>query len=461
MNTSWRAVQERVLTPYTDPANGSSPLWCRGSTTLVRSGTDLFATVPFTDPSARPLCNTRATLYRSRAEGPWEQVWQFERTAEREPCPLVVLPDGRLLVTGNPAQRCRATDPQGRDAFTTLPQWWLFDPADPSQPVQTLTPRWDRDYTFTEHSYRGIACDAQTGYTLMTQQVPDGSGYAQAWTLWEPHAGWCGAGRLRFPMRGCYPLIALHGPQVHVVAVSDEVEPCQAWRQFKHQHTGVKWDYDFRQLYYTWTPDARDPDAGFSLPLTCASVDETCGLLVPLDLLLDEQGAAHVLYQRCNVWHDYVRDRFFPGLPMVLTLEYVRIQHGRVTARQTLLRADDGGEPWPALPGVPPIQRASVFPWRGQAVHSARWHVDPQRRRQVLLHYRAQGGEHWACCAVDADAPAAAPGPPGLEPLPLRQPLTLGFFTTSPRAGCAPSAQVDLMGINRDDQRVHHLALAR
>ena len=42
---------------------------------------------------------------------------------------------------------------------------------------------------------------------------------------------------------------------VHFVGVSDVLEPNPAWRKFKRELTGQQWDYDFRRLFYTWTPD--------------------------------------------------------------------------------------------------------------------------------------------------------------------------------------------------------------
>ncbi|MDP6502195.1 MAG: hypothetical protein QF886_01210, partial [Planctomycetota bacterium] len=91
--------------------------------------------------------------------------------------------------------------------------------------------------------------------------------------------------------------------------------------------TGQNWDYDFRQLYFTFTPDITQSD--FSPILTVASRDETAGRITNLDLWLGPDGDAHLLYQDANVWHPFMRDEFFPDLPLTVSLKYARIHKGQ------------------------------------------------------------------------------------------------------------------------------------
>src|SRR5262249_9070958 len=60
-------------------------------------------------------------------------------------------------------------------------------------------------------------------------------------------------------IRVCYPNVALRDRAVHFVGVSDVLEPNLAWRTFKRELTGREWDYDFRRLFCTWTPDITKP----------------------------------------------------------------------------------------------------------------------------------------------------------------------------------------------------------
>jgi hypothetical protein len=68
---------------------------------------------------------------------------------------------------------------------------------------------------------------------------------------------------------------------VYFCGVSDIVEPYPEWRAFKKELTGQGWDYDFRRLFYTWTPDITR--ARFRPWVEIASRDKTGGWLFPAD----------------------------------------------------------------------------------------------------------------------------------------------------------------------------------
>ena len=89
---------EASLYTYEPANNGAGPLWCYGSTCLVRVGQDVFASGLETLPGAKPLHNVRWTLYR-RTEDGWKLQQKDEQGRTREPCPLVCFPHGRLFAS--------------------------------------------------------------------------------------------------------------------------------------------------------------------------------------------------------------------------------------------------------------------------------------------------------------------------------------------------------------------------
>ena len=93
-------VEEDVYS-YEPANNGAGPMWCFGSTCLVRTADGLFASGLETLPDAKPLNNCRWLLFRRTTEG-WQQLHQDPSGRTREPCPLVAFQDGRLLLSANP-----------------------------------------------------------------------------------------------------------------------------------------------------------------------------------------------------------------------------------------------------------------------------------------------------------------------------------------------------------------------
>ena len=80
--------------------NGSGPMWCSGSTCLVRIGDRVFASGMEKLPDAQPLNNSRWTLFERQVDG-W-RLLQSGAGRTREPSPLVGFPDGRLFLSANP-----------------------------------------------------------------------------------------------------------------------------------------------------------------------------------------------------------------------------------------------------------------------------------------------------------------------------------------------------------------------
>jgi len=444
-------VNERVADapPF---GNGASPLWCYGSRVIIRAGDEVWASVMEPVADAVPLCHLRARVLRRPEGGDWEEVWSTPGAVEREPCPLVLMPDGRIILTVNQALHPWEADAPAPRGYRTEPCLYVFAPSDRKAPPRKVVLPWDRERVFTEHSYRGVAVCPETGHLFLswqTQVAAPGGGeeYGHAWVLLGPDLAPLAHGEFRFPMRGCYHVIALKGREVHVAAVGDEIEPNEAWRKHKFEYTGKQWDYDCRQVFYAWTPDA--VKVPFSPTLTVLSRDETCGLANPLDIHRDAGGGIHLLMRVVNIGHRCVRDRFFPELPIRVSLEYVRMIRGRVVERRTLAEsversiAETGPAPrglsiWEQPPLVfdRPEPLGGVFQETPEGLH--------------LLWMEAESGEARLCVRR-------------LDPVAEQSEVVLsglgrGYFTnTCSRAGSPPSALADLYGHDPQAREIRYL----
>lgn len=433
-------VADEVLTRFGDTKNGSNPLWAYGSRSIVRQADCVYAVVPEIARDLKPMCNTRWTLWRRPDGGSWEQTCAAPAFNEREPCLLALLPNGELLVSTNPARSVNYTNPDGSCAWFCDPQLVFFDPRDPRQPLRTITPEWS--HTFTEHSYRALAVDPQSGHIFLAQQALNGESYDFAWVLLDCQGHPLQEGKLLFPMRACYPQVTVRGGAVSVMGLGDEVEPNQEWRGFKEELFGRGWDFDMRQLYFTHSPNLLSE--GFSPIMTVASRDATAGRTINLDMHVDQAGDAHLLFIERNVWMIAMRDRFFSGLPLTMALQYARVRDGRVISRQTLVEViEDGNAPRPILPakGANCWDHYRVDPiWRdGQPKPVwATFHTDADQGLHVL--YTLQSGDDEQLWIRQVHPSVSAP-----RRLATEQPLGC-FNAASLRNGSAPGNTIDLYG---------------
>jgi hypothetical protein len=415
-------IEEEVYT-YEPANNGAGPLWCGGSTCLVRIGNDVFASGIETLKNAKPLNNCRWLLFQRGPKG-WERQQADPTGRTREPSPLAAFPDGRLLLSANPT----LTPP---DAYSgpARPEILQFAAANPKAPAETLLPVWDGTPQFTEHSYRSFAADGPSRELILFQNI----GYTHAeWAFRDRDGKWAAKGKLAWPwgaeydkpqpIRVCYPTVALVNRAVHLCGVSDIVEPHKPWREYKKQLTGRDWDYDFRRLFYTSTPDIT---AGkFRDWIEIASRDKTCGWIMPGDLWVAPDGAVHILWAERAI-DERLRAKFFPDAKQSHALSYAVVRDGKVALRRTLLAAEEGAS--------------------NEIPSSGRFHVTPENRLFVF-------------CYVSGRNPAGKPLsenrlleilPDGTstQPLavPLKHPLT-AYFTATPRAGSPPSKTLDLLG---------------
>jgi len=356
-----------------------------------------------------PLCNTRPRLYRKRGTEGWQLVWAPPAFREREPCPLVTLGQGRLFLSVN-----TSVMPPGTYYGKCKPALLEFSRNTLSTPKEH-TPPFPQTATFTDHSYRGIAADSQRDEILLLHIDAQTSEYHYA--LRKHDGSWDPPGVLAFPIRACYPQVVLLNRVAHVLAIGDIVEPVEEWRRYKREKTQREWDYVFRRLFYTWTPHV--PTEPFRPPLEIDNVDATGGHITNLDLWLDKQGVAHLLYLRQQTT-PLLRERYFPNLPLRTSMEYCTVKDGRLVRKQTLMEGGEGlNTPHPRY---------------------GRFH-SPDGTRLLVVFAATEPDGTW----FNAVMPLL---PQRGEPtrIPLREPLTV-FFTACERGGTKPSLLIDLLGI--------------
>lgn len=423
---------EEVVYAYRPADNGAGPMWCHGSTCLARIGDTVFASGLETIADAPPLNNCRWTLWRRGAAG-WTLVRTDPDGRTREPCPLIAFPEpGLVLLSANPT-----LNPPGQaGGGPARPVILEFQAADPARAPASCHPGWGDTPAapaFTEHSYRSFAADGPGRELILFQNI----GYTHAeWAFRDREGTWRAQGQLKWPwgaeydrpqpVRVCYPNVALRGREVHFVGVSDIVEPYAKWRQFKKELTGREWDYDFRRLFYTWSPDIAR--GGFREWVEIASRDSTCGWISPGDLWVAPDGAVHIVWIE-RALDERLREKFFPDAKQRQELNHALLRDGRVQSRHTLLAAEEG------KPGL--------------VANQPRFQVTAEGRLFVVFYVQGTG-EDGKAVSENRVLPLRPDGLPGaMATVPLRHPLT-SFFTATPRAGSAPSRTMDLLGKRAD-----------
>ena len=90
---------EEVVYSFEPAKNGAGPMWCFGNTCVVRSDDDVFVSGLHTLPDAKPLNNCVPSLMRRDKSG-WTSIYR-ETGRTREPSPLGIVPDDRVLLSLN------------------------------------------------------------------------------------------------------------------------------------------------------------------------------------------------------------------------------------------------------------------------------------------------------------------------------------------------------------------------
>lgn len=415
---------EEEVYRYAPANNGAGPMWCRGSTCLVRIGEDVFASGIETLKDFKPLNNCHWMLFRRDSRG-WQQVQADPIGRTREPCPLAGFSDGRVFMSVNPTL---TTNPNAYGG-PAKPEILEFAAANPKAPFKTILPVWDGTPAFTEHSYRSFAADGPARELILFQNI----GYAHAeWAFRNTAGQWVSKGKLKWPwgaeydkpqpIRVCYPNVALKNRAVHFCGVSDIVEPYLKWRAFKQKLTGRKWDYDFRRLFYTWSTDILT--GRFSDWVEIASRDKTCGWITPGDLWVAPDGAAHLVWTERAI-DERLREKFFPDAVQSHALNYAIVREGKVVMRRTLVLAEEGKSN--EIPGLPrfqttPENRLFVFYYVSGTDATGK---PVSQNRLMELHRDGSNS-------------------PPIR-MPLRYPMN-SYFTATVRGGSPPSKVLDLLG---------------
>jgi hypothetical protein len=414
-------VEEQVYT-YEDAGNGAGPLWCYGSTCIVRHGDDVFASGLETLKGVEPLNNVRWLLFQ-RTGNVWKRVAADEKDRTREPCPLAIFEDGRLFLSVNPSLAAESKN------GPASPQVLQFTASDTLVAPRVLKPQWAGTPAFTEHSYRGLCVDATNRELLLVNILGH---EAQYYSFLDRKGQWSQLGKITFPIgdyekpepiRLCYPELALRNRSAHFLAVSDILEPVKAWRDYKLVlNQGKTWDYDFRRLFYTWSGDIRQ--VPFEEPIEISSREKTAGHISNLDIWLDPLYKPHLLWLETSV-DARLREKFFPGVPLTTQLEHCVVSGGKVVQRSTLAVGGEGASS--EIPG------------------HARLHSTPDGRLFVIYHV---GGADRSGKAISENRILEIffDGRHG-DPVrvALQHPFT-NFFTATERGGSPPSKFIDLLG---------------
>ena len=433
-----RVEAEELVYRYLPADNGAGPMWCSGSTCLVRIGNKVFASGLETVADWKPLNNCRWMLFE-RSKNEWKQKLVDKEGRTREPSPMATFNDGRLFLSANPT----LTDSDKYDG-PSRPEVLLFNKQNDQMKYERLFPLWAGNPPFTEHSYRSLAADGASGELILFQNI----GYTHSeWSFLDARGKWSAQGKLEWPwgadyevpepIRVCYPNVMLKGKAVYFCGVSDIIEPKKAWREYKKQLTGKEWDYDFRRLFFTWSDDITG--GKFHPWIEIASREETCGWIFPSDLWVAPDGAVHLLWTERAI-DERLREKFFPDSLQSYALNYAIVRKGKVEVRRTLALAEEGKS------NEKPV--------------AARFHLAPGNRLFVVYFVNGNNAEGKEI-AENRLLELSSDGVPGTPvTIPLKQPFS-SFFTATVRAGSEPSLFLDMLGNVKGDKNAIHYARIR
>jgi hypothetical protein len=414
---------EEVITRYTSANNGAGPMWCYGSTVIARQGSDVYLSTIETGKDIPPLCNTRWQLWHRSANG-WKIAQTEKEYRQREPCPIAIFQKGPVLLSVNPS-----TEPPGVQYGRCQPQVLEFDSRNLAGSFKVHLPVWADGTNFTDHSYRGLAADGANGELLLLNINAETS--EQFVSYCDSEGRWHQKGKIKFPIRACYPQVALRSAAAHIMAIGDIVEPVEEWRKLKFEKLNSKWDYVFRRLFYTFTPDIRKVE--FIEPIEIDTVEETAGHIHNLDLYVDDSGAAHILYLKRPHQYEFIRDKYFPGQAMTVHLEYAVIKDGEIVTKKTL--AKTGGDSKNLQPSF------------------ARFHIGRNGELYTIVAGTLTGAGGGFGNHIARILPGSAR--PTFTRIGLKHPFG-NFFTNTHRGGSEPSDVIDMFGVADDGPNLRY-----
>lgn len=402
---SIRIEAEEDVYSFVNPDNGSGPMWSYGCTTIVRLGDRVFVSEMETGEGVPRLCNTRWRL-AERIDGGWDVFAEAEGYRQREPAILATLSDTEFFLNVNDSIM-----PPGTEYGRCVPKLLAFDTGHLESPSAVFEPTWVGETDFTDHSYRGYAADRKNRQLLMLNINAGNS--TEHYALLNDEGETLKSGGIDFPIRSCYPQVALKDGAAYVLAVTDIREPNDEWQAYKYEQTGQKWDYVFRILYFTQTSDVANQP--FSEPLEIANVDKTGGHIGNQDLWISPEGEAYILYTEVETASPLIRDKFVPDGSLIPSLKLAIVKDGKVVERRVLIEGTETIRPgWSRFQVTPD---GKVY---------AMLIVGGMEQNQLMQIYPLEEK-------------------PDMVPVPFKTPFS-SFFLASERAGNLPSNTLDVYG---------------
>lgn len=400
-------VAEDDVYSIVSPGNGSGPMWSFGCTTIVRDGERVIVSQMETGEGVPLLCNTRWKLL-SRDNGEWKVFAEAQGYRQREPCPIGITADRGLFLSVNDSLH-----PPGAQYLDCEPHLLRFSLDDLAAAPLKVSPVWDIEKPYyTDHSYRGYGVDGP-GNRLLLLNI-DAKTSIEHWALMDSAGKTLANGGITFPIRSCYPQVAVKGSRGDVLAIGDIVEPVEEWRNYKFEQTKQKWDYVFRILYYTSSSDLTTTP--FQAPIEIANVDATAGHISNNDLWIAPDGSAFILYSEQEVSSALMRDKYFPDKTLHSSLKLAIVKDGVITERHTLVQGSDttsGGH--------------------------ARFHETPDGRLYAVAWIGSADAGNYLMPIYPR------PEPDAKVKIPLTTPFG-SFFLAGVRGGTAPSNTIDIFG---------------
>ncbi|MBY5959195.1 hypothetical protein KUV50_13665 [Membranicola marinus] len=422
-------VEEDIYS-YVNANNGAGPLWASGCTSIVRMGDQLFASGLETDPEVEGLSNCQWLLFERKKSG-WMLVARDLVNYTREPCPLGAFGGDQVLLSVNPkmADTCTKYCP-------TRPGVLTFNSKAPYGIHEQWIPEWGNNPGFNDHSYRAWGVDSGNQEVILFQNYL----YDHAeWTFRDRHGAWLATGGLlwprksyhgkEIPLRLCYSNVVLRDRKAWFLSTADIVEPVEAWREYKLESTGQKWDYVFRRLYFSWNSDVVQRD--FSSWILIADRDATAGHIRNQDLWVDEDNTAYLLWTEKAI-DERLRPTFFPDAKQYKALNCSVVKNGELltTIAVAAHKEDEEGD---------------LTPGNGRFV------VTPEGRLMVVFYISgitADGRKVSENRMVEILRTPMVPRGESIQ-IPFDAPFVT-FQVPSQGAGCSPSRFIDLLGVREN-----------
>ena len=425
-----RVLADEIITTTTPSNNGSNPMWSAGAPLVVRENGNVWASISIHDPEEPPMCNTHWELWRKPVQGSWDLVRSGPAGSEREPCPLFLIEPGRLFLSVHPKIIERERQSNGEVTWFCQPAIAEFRIDDIDGEPALLQPEFEGRPEFNQHTYRSLAVD-HGGGAFLFMTIDRRNNFNVTWR--DNSGAWHPVKEPAFPIRSCYANMLLNGREGHVFAIGDIKEPVPEWREEKFRVLNREWDYAFRRLFYAWSPDLNS--GGFSVPIEVDTVDDTAGWAYNLDMAFDANGRVHLLWVRHNIQYDFMRDRFFPGTPIVEEVRHAVVDKGRVLSTEVLSRREIDGS------------------FRRSGVPAARFHELPDGRLLAVLNVevaRADGQYSRELLLQEMDLEARE-SPAAVRVEMERPPAGGWFFTNTRRGGSKPDGNIDILTAETSD----------